>query len=457
MSQQPNVLIIQTDQQSLWTLGCYGGREVETPYIDSIAADGVKFNEFYTVSAVCTPSRGCFVSGQYPHTNGAYRNDAPIRQETETFARIFKKAGYKTAYVGKWHLDGGAYPGWMENDRAVGFEDCEFMFNCGHYKQIIDKDNGKPEVVANVPGDEKTYTTDYLVTKTIGKIKKYKDSPFLVMVSIPDPHQPFNVRAPYDTMYNEEDMVIPNSFYQEELPDWADHDEWGRKRYFPMDMEEREQKLRRIKAQYCGEVKCIDDNVGRIIKYLKDQNLYDNTIIVFTTDHGEYMGEHGLLEKNNLFDTAYHIPMIMSWPERVPAGTEVDNYVSIVDFQQTLLSLVGLEASGLEQGRDALPLIYQKEIEWRDEIFIHPSDVPRAGIITPEYQLAYVGRGWKREEGHEFKDHILFDRRNDRHQMNNLYDSEGHRAIVQGLRQKMMEHFDGLDFDKDCLPPALYR
>lgn len=163
------------------------------------------------------------------------------------------------------------------------------------------------------------------------------------------------------------------------------------------------------------------------------------------------------MEKNNLYVSAYHIPLIMSWPKNLQANKEVNRYVSIVDFQQTLLNVVGLEPSGNEEGRDATPLIYGQDIEWVDEIYIHPSDVPRAGLITPTYQLAYVGRGWNRPEDHKFKDHILFDRVKDKEQLHNLFGDEHRKDTVERLKQKMTEHFEGLQLEKELLPPALFR
>lgn len=455
MNKRPNLLIIQTDQQSTWTLSCYGGTLIHTPNIDSIAEEGALFNNFFTNSAVCTPSRGSFITGRFPHFNGAYRNGVPIDQDQISLAHLLKDNSYETAYIGKWHLDGDEYPGWMTKERAMGFDECEYMFNCGHYKKVKEKKGEKPEFSKEI-GDEETYMTDWLANKTIDYLTKtHENKPFFLMVSIPDPHQPYNVRAPYDTMYNPEDMPIPESFYQEVVPDWAEEDEWGRKRYFPIDQEEREEKLRHIKAQYCGEVKCIDDNVGRILAYLKEKDILENTIIAFTTDHGEYMGEHGLLEKNNLYDSVYRIPLLIRWPEKIKKGIEIKEFVNIVDFQQTVLGIMDLEPCGKEQGIDASPLLLGQKMDWKNEAYVHPNDVPRAGIITPEYELAYVGRGWQKEESHEFKDHVLFDRRNDPNQMNNLFDNPTYQHIIEGLTTKIVEHHKKLGSDISILPTIL--
>lgn len=451
---KPNVVIVQTDQQSLWTLSCYGGDEIETPHIDTIAKDGVRFENFYTVSAVCTPSRGCFMTGLYPYKHGAYRNDVPMERNVRTFAHIMSENGYRTAYIGKWHLAGGERPGWLEPEQSMGFTDCSLMFNCSHHKSMKDCGQNKPVIESEAAvGNHISYTTDFLTEKALEKIDQYRSEPFLLMLSIPDPHQPYTVRAPYNTFFPPDTVKIPPSFYEKKLPDWAEYDEWGRKRYFPLSMPDREQVFRNIKAQYCGAVKCIDDNVGKIIKKLKELNLYENTLFVFTTDHGDYMGEHGLLEKNNLYDSVYHIPLLISWPHGLPHNSVIQSYVSIVDFQPTLLTLLGLPLSGEEQGHSVNSLFTEDKPEREEVIFLHPNDVPRAGILTRDYELAYVGTGWQTDT--EFTDHILFDRKNDPAQMHNLYRNPAYEDIKNHLKIKLIRHFADLGFDPKALPSVL--
>jgi arylsulfatase A-like enzyme len=451
--QRPNLLVIQTDQLSSWALSCYGGHLVPTPHIDALAEEGVRFDNFFANSAVCTPSRGSFLTGRYPHSHGAYRNGEALNEDEITIASVLSGHGYATGYAGKWHLDGVGYR-IVPKDKAMGFEDCRYMIN-GHYKEVCEDAQGDLHISANI-GNETTYMTDWLADKTVQFLEQAPQQPFFFMVSFPDPHQPFKVRAPYDTMFSPDAMTIPASFYQERLPDWADEDEWGRKRYFPLDRPHREQALRHIMAQYCGEVKCIDDNVGKIVRCLKQMGLFDNTLIVFTTDHGEYMGEHGLLEKNNLYETAYRIPLIMRCTSILPAGQVMQRFVSMVDMQQTLLGLLGVPPCGREQGRDASPLLRGEPIQWEDEVYIHPNDVPRAGIFTPEYELAYVGRGWKREQEHEFRDHVLFDRRSDPEQLHNRFGDPQAQDIVSELTDRIVRHHLELGTDLSALPKVLH-
>lgn len=411
-----SLLIIHTDQQSCWSISAYGSKEISTPHIDSLAKEGAICLNFFTNSAVCTPSRGCFVTGRYPHAHGAYKNNIPMNPDQVTFARVLQDNGYQTGYAGKWHLDGKRKPGWVHEDRNFGFGDNFFMYNRGHWKKIVeseDKEVSPTVYPSRIIGDEKSYTTDWLADKTIDFIDKNRTKPFCFMVSIPDPHTPFTVRKPYDTMFDPDRLTFPKSVPQEMIP-----------------------KLRKQKAQYLGEVKCIDDNVGKIIEALKRNGIYDRTIVVFTTDHGEYMGEHGLMHKNQIYETAIRIPFIIRWPQKIKPGSRVESIFSTVDFQPTILSLMGFEPAGREQGRDASPLLLGEKTDWENVAHVHHSSLERAHIFTPEYELAYTDKG---EKG------FLFDRMNDPDQMTNLFGNPEYKDTVKKLTQKMIEHHQNVN------------
>ena len=428
---QPNLLIIHTDQLSAWALGCYGGTVVETPNVDRLATEGVRLTNFFTNSAVCTPSRGCFLTGRYPHCHGAYRNNIALDRDEITFARVLKDRGYATGYSGKWHLDGTPRPGWVHPDRSMGFEDARFMFNRGHWKKIEDgvMDPMQPTVHPyNVIGDEQTYTSDWLTQKTLNFLKKHQGEPFCYMLSLPDPHSPVHVRRPYDEMFDPEDMPLPPTFNSESSLDWAVAAR-SRSGFGPHN-DRRRQRLQRFLALYFGEVRLIDDCVGRIIEQLEQQGILDNTIVVFTSDHGEYAGEHGLSGKNELYETAYRVPLVMRWPEGIRAGQAVDKVISTVDFQPTMLNLMGYDPCGREQGRDASGLLRGEDVAWSNRAHVHHSQHTRAGIFTDKYELAYVRDG----------DHVLFDRIRDPEQRNNLYDVPDHQTVVQSLTERIIQH-----------------
>ncbi len=425
---KPNLLILHTDQQSSWSLSIYARRLehvpnygktlIDTPHTDRIGREGAMLTNFIVNSAVCTPSRGCLFTGRYPLAHGAYRNNIELNRDEITIAEQLKRHGYRTGYAGKWHLDGPPKPGFMKPDRSMGFDDCRYMFNRGHWKKIVEDAEGNPSAEPySAIGDEKTFTTDYLATKTIDFIKRERTRPWCYCVSFPDPHTPFTVRKPYDTMYDEADMVVPATF----VPGLRKK---GKGR--PIS----EADVRRRKAQYCGEVKCIDDNVGRILRTLETTGQINNTIVVFTTDHGEYMGEHGLWGKNQWYRTAYQVPFLVRWPKRIKPNTIVDRFITSVDVAPTLLGLMGMPKTGREQGSDVSALLAGGEMKWADEAQIHHSSLQGAGIFTPTYELVLKNGGG----------HMLFHRPSDPEQKHNLATDPKHQDAFMALAKKIADH-----------------
>ncbi|MCX7017054.1 MAG: sulfatase-like hydrolase/transferase [Candidatus Sumerlaeota bacterium] len=354
---KPNLLILHCDQLSQWALSIYapmhkntpsyGKTLVETPNIARLGKEGAVLTNFFTNSAVCTPSRGCFFTGRYPESHGAYVNNTPLNPDEITFGEQLKRHGYDTGYCGKWHLNGPPKPGFMTPDLSRGFDDCRYMFNRGHWKKIV----------------------------------------------------------------------------EEPQPDESDSDE-----------KEAAVKgaasLQKMKAHYCGEVKCIDDNVGRILKALEDKGLLDNTIVVFTTDHGDYMGEHGLMGKNQWYRTAYQIPFLIRYPKKVKAGAVVGHFATNADFMPTVLALMGVPPSGREQGVDASAILTGAKVEWKDEANIHHSSRQGAGVYTPEFDLILRNNGLN----------MLFDLTNDPEEKNNLAGDAAHKQVFDELARKIITH-----------------
>ncbi|WP_282135720.1 sulfatase family protein [Seonamhaeicola maritimus] len=369
--EKPNLLIIHTDEHNFRTLGCYRdnmsedqafvwgkGVEVETPNINRIANEGAICLNFYASSPVCSPSRASMVSGMYPVKTAVVSNNIPMKDDIVTFAEVLKQEGYATSYLGKWHLDGDAKPGFSP-ERQFGFSNNKYMFNRGHWK-LLDEVDGKPKLVGkfnpqtqNVKvsikqADEKTFTTDFLTNKALDIMEADKGGPFCVMISLPDPHTPNIVRAPYDTMFDHLQFEKPKTMKvaKENFPKWvepsgknsADH-------------------LEQHKMQgYFGMVKCIDDNVGRLLKFLDDNNLADNTIVVFTSDHGDLMGEHRRHNKGLPYETSAKVPFVIRYPKKIDKGITIQKALTMVDFAPTVLGLMNMpqipESEGLNASND---------------------------------------------------------------------------------------------------------
>lgn len=371
----PNLLIISTDEHNFRTLGCYrdlmegeqalmwGDAVVETPHIDWIADQGAICTSYYATTPVCSPSRGSLVSGRYPQHTPVTTNNISLSDDIVTFAEVLKRKGYATGYAGKWHLDGGGKPQWAP-ERKFGFDDNRFMFNRGHWKKLIDTTGG-PAVGAldkkGEPGyavdgaDEITFATDWLSNKTIDFLNANKGKAFCYMLSLPDPHGPDTVRVPYDTMYAGQTYTQPSSalMADEDIPAWGEKQGGN----FEMD-------------KYYGMVKCIDDNIGRIIGALRKNGQLENTVLVFTSDHGDLRGEHHRHNKGVPWEASARIPFLMYYAGVVKAGTVIDQALGTVDFMPTVLSLMGVKGSGAEEGRDASQLFKGDNKGWEDVAFV---------------------------------------------------------------------------------------
>lgn len=449
----PNVLIIQTDEHTFRTLGCYRallpddqayvwgpGIAVETPHIDWLARHGALADRAYATSPVCTPSRAAMMTGLYPQNTGSIRNDRPMRDDMVTFAEVLRQTGYRTGYAGKWHLDGDGKPQWAPA-RQFGWEDNRYMFNRGHWKILAEDANGPrvASVDANgqptyAPGnaDEKSFTTDFLTDRAITFIRDHAGDPFCYMLAIPDPHGPHHVRAPYDTMYDHFDFQQPASANAEghRLPDYANK---AADPFRPAWM-----------SIYFGMVKCIDDNVGRLLDTLRDEGILENTVIVFTSDHGDMCGEHGRYNKGRPMETSARIPFIVHAPGTVPAGTIMPQPFGTVDFKPTLLALLGIDDPSTNQGRDFSGHFRQDPatIGWESLAFI------RNGGSAADPRGAYEeDTGWIGAFGRQFKlvfgatdIPVLFDIENDPHELTNLIDSPAHRVIIRQMARELKRY-----------------
>jgi arylsulfatase A-like enzyme len=427
-----NLLIIETDEHHFSTLGCYGGKIVGTPHIDWIAKNGALCTSFYATTPVCSPSRASLISGMYPQKTNVTTNNIPLKGSIITFAELLKRRGYATGYAGKWHLDGTGKPQWAPK-RQFGFQDNRFMFNRGHWKKFIDTPNGPRVGSRNKQGkpnyglegaNEKTFSTDWLCDKAVEFINKNAKKPFCYMVNLPDPHGPNTVRAPYDTMYANVKVPIPVTLNRkpEQIPAWGK----------PAGVKPAQ--LRRLMRNYYGMVKCIDDNVGKIIRTLREKNLLDSTIIVFTSDHGDLCGEHGRLNKGVPYEGSARIPFLIYCPGKVKAGTIVNEALSNIDFLPTVMKLLDVPLTHKVDGRDAVALFTGgPQSKWDDITFIRSTGAPgRRGnawlsAITQRYKLVYSSNEvpW------------LIDLKNDPNELTNLFGQPKLKQQTREMTEKL--------------------
>jgi len=415
-----NLLVIQTDEHHFKTLGCYGGKIVKTPNIDWIAKNGAIATSFYATTPVCSPSRGVLMSGKYPQHTPVTNNNIKLGDDIVTFAEVLRRKGYATGYAGKWHLDGAGKPQWGPK-RKFGWEDNRFMFNRGHWKMFTDGSNG-PGVGSTKNGrpdyglkgaDEKSFATDWLTDKVINFVNEKKGKSFCYMVSYPDPHGPNTVRAPYDTMYEDAKPPIPRSVNKTraQTPKWA-----SKAPRITADT------IRVLMPKYYGMVKCLDDNIGRILAVLRKNGQIDNTIIVFTSDHGDLCGEHGRLNKGVPYEGSARIPFLIYTPGKIKGGTVVDEALSCVDFMPTVMNLMDAKHAQKVDGRDATALFTKSKSDWNDVAFIRSTSAGKPWLcaVSDRYKLVYSDMG----------DPWLFDLEKDPDEMTNLFNEPGSKKVV---------------------------
>ncbi|MCP5519980.1 MAG: sulfatase-like hydrolase/transferase [Verrucomicrobiales bacterium] len=454
----PNLLIIQTDEHNFRTLGCYRallpedqtfvwgkGVVVETPNIDWLATQGAVADRFYATSPVCTPSRAAFATGRYPQNTGAIRNNLPLRDEMVTFAEVLRRHGYATGYAGKWHLDGPGRPQFAP-DRHFGWSDNRYLFNRGHWKILVEDTNGPRVGPTNAQGaptysvagaDERSFTTDFLTDRAIAFIRQHRSGPFCFQLSIPDPHGPNSVRPPYDTMFNDLHFERPVSALSpgEGLPGYAATLKG------PFNQ--------RQMALYFGMVKCIDDNVGRLLSALRETGLLERTIVIFTSDHGDLCGEHGRHNKSVPMEGSARIPFVIHAPGLIQPGTVVRQALGTVDFKPTLLSLMGVSDPTADEGRDASGLFTGKTdpAGWNDVTFVRIGGPTPAGAGAADAEDQEEGNGWMGAFTRRFKLIVapaeppaLFDLETDPHELRNVIGRPEHAEVVRRLAGELLDY-----------------
>lgn len=456
LREKPNVLIIMTDEHNLRTLGCYRqlmttdqaqiwgkGNIVETPNIDYLAANGIISLSSYAGCPISGPTRSCFQTGLYAHQTGVSTNDLALKSNLETFADVLSTNGYSMGYLGKWHLAGSGRPQWAPKDK-FGWQDNRYMFNRGHWKKLSLTSTGA-EVGAVSPkgnptydledANETSFTTDFLCDRAIEFMESNKKHPFCCMISIPDPHGPNTVRKPYDTMFQH--LVFQKPYTYTERGDHSNAT-WERPEG---GFSSKEMQL------YFGMVKCIDDNIGKIIQYMKANDLFNNTLIIFTSDHGDLCGEHHRHNKAVPYEMSARVPFIVHHPSRIKESRVDKTTFSSVDFKPTLLGLLNIKAKQSSEGQDVSPYLLGKKRKKHEQItFIRsgttanaftdqPESVKRTywvAAITPRYKLICTT---DKEEAT-----WLIDLEKDPNELTNRYNDPAYSKVVKQLSKALLKY-----------------
>lgn len=482
----PNIIFIMSDDHAYQAISAYGSQLIQTPNIDRIANEGMLFSNACVTNSICAPSRATILTGKHSHLNGKIDNRMPFDTTQMTFPQIFQDNSYQTAMFGKLHFG--------NNPKGVD----EFMILPGQGNYINPKFI-TPKGDTTITGYVTDIITD--LTLNWLKDQRDPDKPFMMMYLHKAPHRPWwpspekfaeftkkqfpepnNLFDNYENrgsaaktaemnllthmQYEHDSKVRPetltemtnvspdvkgfkNGFYgpynraneeQKALYDpilEAINQDFKENWPNMSDEEKMKWKYQRYMQDYLACISSVDDNVGRLLDYLEESGLAENTIVVYTSDQGFYLGEHGWFDKRFIYDESFKTPLLVRWPGVVEKGSKNDEMVQNLDFAQTLLEAAGINPPNDMQGESLIPLLKGDNDQWtRESVYYHYYEYPAVhmvkrhyGIVTKEYKLAHFY--------YDVDEWELYDRQKDPREMNNVYDDPEYAEIVKMLKEKL--------------------
>ena len=456
---RPNLLFILTDQQRADTLGAYGNRKIRTPHLDQLAEKGFVFESFYVANVVCAPSRATLLTGLYSHTHGVWTNNVPpLDQKVPILIDMLREGDYVAGYYGKWHLGNEIFKqrGFTHFDSTEIYqrwwtEDQDHSQRSGYSHFLVERGvkpdgpYGHSRDLANRLPKELSKPA-YLAAKGIEFLERYRDRPFVLYLSFLEPHAwadhaKLPLRNVNDKLYDPADMEVPETFFEAMDPSVSYPKREARvsliRGQFPIAYP---QTLEEFKARYWGLVTQVDEMVGRVLQRLRELGLEEDTLVVFTSDHGEMMGDHRLMSKEFTYEESIRVPLILRAPALEGKRRRIAQPIGQVDLVPTLLELMGQPLPSHLQGRSLAPHLSRGEQIPDRDVFVTTS-LPgytqswNSGhvahlrtIITPErWKLTVNGVG-----GGE-----LYDLRRDPKERKNLFHGEEHRQIVEDLTSRI--------------------
>jgi arylsulfatase A-like enzyme len=473
-SVKPNIILIYADDHSEAAISVYGSRINRTPNIDRLAAEGMRFTQSFVANSICGPARATLLTGLHSHANGRINNQSAFRDDLPTWAKSMQAAGYQTAVVGKWHLP----------TKPNGFD--FWAKTGGYYVKGMQSSKGW----LDTPG----YTVDLITETGLQWVQdRDPDRPFILWLSHNAAHRTWMPSAKHLTMYRGEVLPEPATLFDDysgrsiaaertqmriardlfpaydlKLPvsgsgildkaaernlqfvpakvlaAWHAAYDPENEAFAKADLQGDDLvrwKYQRYIQDYLRCVASVDDSVGRVVDFLKEQKLDQNTIVIYTSDQGFYLGEHGWYDKRWMYEPSLRTPMIVRWPGKVKAGSTCDQMVQNIDLAPTLLEMAGLESEPTMHGESLVGLLSgETPTDWRDSIYYHYQEYGDSrtqhrvarhyGIRTQRYKLIYIYQhdAWE-----------LYDLKNDPEEMHNLYQDKNQATRIAALKEKLAE------------------
>lgn len=456
----PNILFIMSDDHTSQAISAYEGilaSYMPTPNIDRIGKEGVRMNNCFVTNSICTPSRACIITGQYSHKNGVYTLDYALDRKHPTVVKDLHEAGYQTAIIGKWHL--GTEP--------AGFDYYNILPGQGRYHN--------PLLIKKGDWDKKTgrttefggHSTDVIANEAIRYLQSTdRDKPFLLMCHFKAPHRPWEPADRFKNLLKDVDVPEPSNL----LDTYESKGEYTR--FLTMSMEDmdridlkgekipenmtRDEKRHWVYQRYIKDyLRCvagIDENVGRILKYLDDNGLTEDTIVIYTGDQGFFLGEHGWFDKRLMYEECLRMPLLIRYPKEIKPATVNNDMVLNIDFGPLFLDYAGLSIPDRMQGESFRNNLKGQTPEgWRKSIYYrywmhadNPHNVAaHYGIRTERYKLIFF---YARPLGMAGAKNILmtpqwelYDLQNDPMEMHNLYNDPSQKELIAGLKKELLQ------------------
>ncbi len=452
---RPNILFIMSDDHAAHAMSCYGSRINQTPNLDRIANGGMRFTNCFCTNSICTPSRASILTGTYNHVNNVTTLTTPMDNRLQTFPKLLQEVGYQTAIFGKWHLGQGPH------HCPSGFDDWAVLPGQGlyHNPDFIFKgpDGGTRRTV---PG----YVTDIITDLSLDWLQaRDPDRPFCLLYHHKAPHRAWEPDEKHAHLYLNEQIPEPETLYDDysgraaaaaaaqmrvgvhmnplDLKSTINHDlpenelrKWAYQRYI---------------KDYLRVIASIDDNVGRVLDYLDAAGLTENTLVIYTSDQGFFLGDHGWYDKRFMYEESLRMPFILRYPQAVAAGTVNDDLILNVDFAPLLLDLAGVPVLDDMQGQSFRPLLQgETPPDWRQAMYyrywMHKADhnvYAHYGIRTMQHKLIYyyadaLGQAGTIDETYT-PEWELFDLAADPYEMHNVVNDPAYAETVTQLKAQL--------------------
>ena len=456
---RPNILFIFSDDHAYQAISAYGSQVNKTPNLDRIANEGMRFDRCFVTNSICGPSRAVVLTGKYSHLNGFVRNGNTFNGNQQTASKLLQAAGYQTAVIGKWHL----------RSTPVGFDYYHVLQGQGPYYNPAMK---TPRGIVNHVG----YTTDIITDETLKWLKEERDSdkPFFLMYQHKAPHRNWQPGPKHLNKYDDvtisepatlfddykgrtsaarnQEMTVkehlteydlkiapPRGLTEEQTKVWNEAYAKKNEEFKNLNLEGDDLirwKYQRYVKDYIRCIDSVDENVGRVLDYLEESGLDENTIVIYTSDQGWYLGDHGWYDKRWMYEESFRTPLMVKWPGVVKPGSVSMDMSMNLDFAETFLDIAGADIPDDMQGLSLVEVLQGKRpSNWRKSVYYHYYEFPGAhsvakhyGVRTDRYKLIHF---------YENEEWELFDLQKDPNELNSVYDDPAYQEIKKDMEAEL--------------------